>query len=79
MKDAHAELCQSAKECKFLCADLAGTEPRYRIVAVFVLDGFEAQREDLQRCVPVHWFELAIRVAEVSTKRLKAGNQNDPA
>jgi hypothetical protein len=65
MKDAHAELCKSAQERQLLCADLAGTEPRYRIVAVFVLDGLEAQREDLQRCVPVDRFELAIRVAQV--------------
>src|SRR5260370_35631632 len=65
VKHPHPELCERAKESQFLGANLARTEPRNRVVAVFVLDGFEAQREDLQRRVPVHWFELTVRIAQV--------------
>ena len=65
VKHPHAELRQRAEERHFLGTDLARTEPRNRIVAVFVLNGFQAQREDLQRRVPVGRLELAIRIAQV--------------
>jgi hypothetical protein len=58
------ELGQRAKERQFLCADLASAEPRDRILAILILDGFQAQGEDLQRCVPVHRFKFACRVAQ---------------
>ncbi len=58
MNDAHAEFCKSAQERHFLGADLPRAEPRNRVAAEFVLDGFEAQRKNLQRCVPVDRFEL---------------------
>src|SRR6266446_3497295 len=64
----HAELRQRAEKRQFLSADLAGTEPRNCIVAIFILDGFEAKREDLERRVPVDRFELAIRIAKVGCR-----------
>ena len=47
MKDAHAELGKSAQERHFLGADLACAEPRNRVAAELILDGFKAQRKDL--------------------------------
>src|ERR1700734_3066118 len=64
MKDAHAELRQSAQKRQLLGADLAGTEPCHCVAAEFILDGFEAQRKDLERRVPIDRFELIVPVAQ---------------
>jgi hypothetical protein len=64
MKDTHPELGQSAQERQFLGADLARTEPGNRVGAEFILDGFEAQRKDLERRIPIDRFEATIRIAQ---------------
>ncbi len=69
MKDAHAKLGQSAQERQFLGADLAGAEPGNRVGAEFILDGFEAQRKDLERGVPIDRLEVAVRIAQVRRRR----------
>ena len=58
-------LARAPRKRQFLGADLAGAEPGNRFGAEFILDGFEAQREDLECGVPIDRLKATICVAQV--------------
>ena len=70
MQRADAELPQRAQESHLLRANLSGAQEGDALRPVLVHERAELERENLQRFVPIGWFERAgLRIAQQRRRR----------